>query len=294
MEDFSANSLSEKESFDWSVKLTKQSAGNFYYSFLTLPTKMFEAMCVLYAFLRVTDDIADNLKQPVKLKSKQLDDWQHQLALAVHSQQYEHQVYPALVSIIKEYSIPVIYLHDVIEGVRSDLTPRKFENFEQLDQYCYQVAGAVGLCCIEIWGYNDPKAKEYALACGTAFQLTNILRDLGADAKEGRFYLPAYELKEHSYSENDLVNSNHDSNFNELMAFQVKRNQSYYEESKQLIHLLTPEGKAIFSAMSQIYEGVLKEIIKRDYDIFSARVRIPKWKKLYIAMSSLVRHRWFG
>jgi len=156
------------ESYEHCRALAKRTARNFYYSFLTLPGDRLPAMCVVYAFMRVTDDLGDS-DQSQTIRQAALQNWRESLARACQSGQCDHPVLPALVDVIGRYHIPVKYLFDVITGVEMDLQPVTFETFDRLADYCYHVAGAVGLACIHLWGFHDERALAAAVDCGTAF-----------------------------------------------------------------------------------------------------------------------------
>ena len=181
----------------------------------------------------------------------------------------------------------------MIDGVESDLQPRSFATFDDLSRYCYQVAGAVGLCCVHIWGFRDERAIPRAIDCGTAFQLTNILRDLGEDAAMGRVYLPAEDLQRFGVTASDLAEHRRGERFTELMRFQVDRARSFYEKSRELFDYLERPGKPILAAMLRIYGGVLDEIERRGYDVFTRRVSLSRGKKLRIALGAVLRYRVF-
>src|SRR5262249_15190525 len=152
------------ESYAYCRVLAKRTARNFYYSFLTLPRSRLQAMCVLYAFMRVTDDLGDN-DRPEALRAGDLKHWQQRLVKAVSTGRSDHPVLPALVDVVRGYGIPVQYLLDVIAGVEMDLRPVAYETFERLSDYCYHVAGAVGLACIHMWGFHDDRAPQAAIDC---------------------------------------------------------------------------------------------------------------------------------
>ncbi|MCA9118403.1 MAG: phytoene/squalene synthase family protein, partial [Planctomycetaceae bacterium] len=206
----------------------------------------------------------------------------------------DHPVLPALADIVERHAIPHQYLFDVLDGIATDLEPVSFETFEELSRYCYHVAGAVGLCCIHIWGFREPAAIERAIDCGLAFQLTNILRDLGEDAGMGRVYLPREDLRRFGYSVEELSAGVRNGPFLQLMEFQVSRAEALYQRAGELYSLLEPPGQPILASMLQIYGGLLASIRERKFDVFSRRVSLPRWKKLWIAFGSLARHRWPG
>ncbi|MCA9067433.1 MAG: phytoene/squalene synthase family protein [Planctomycetaceae bacterium] len=281
-------------SFAWCKALTKRTAGNFYFSFLTLPADQLRDMCVLYAFMRVTDDLGDNEDQSSEARETALVAWRTELESALSEEQANHHLFPALVDLVNRHRIPPEYLIAVIEGVQTDLNPQGFETFADLENYCYHVAGAVGLCCIHVWGFEGEEAIPLAIDCGTAFQLTNILRDLGEDAAMGRVYLPREDLERFDYHSADIAAHCRDERFDELMQFEIARAREYYTKAARLLPLLKSTGKPIFAAMLRIYGGLLDEIERRQYDIYSQRVRLPRWKKLWISFDAIVRYRWLG
>jgi phytoene synthase len=184
--------------------------------------------------------------------------------------------------------IPARYLHDVIEGVASDLTPRTMTTFADLERYCYQVAGAVGLCCIHVWGFRDDSALPLAIDCGTAFQLTNILRDLREDAAAGRVYLPQEDLDRFGYTTDDMRRGVRNGSFRELMRFEVARAREFYTRGATLLDQLERPGRSILTAMLRIYGRLLDGIERRDYDVYRSRVELSQSRKLWIALSSLI------
>jgi 15-cis-phytoene synthase len=283
--------VSLEESFAYCKELAKRTGKNFYFSFLTLPPEPLRDMCVLYAFMRQCDDLGDDESKPVCRRTEELAAWRDSLEAALSGARFDHPVFPALQNVVDRYGIPTEYLFAVVDGVRMDLTPQPFETFADLEHYCYHVAGAVGLCCIYIWGFHDDHAIHSAVDCGTAFQLTNILRDLAEDAQMGRFYLPHEDLRRFDCKPEDIIGPCRDERFRQLMQFQTDRAKSYYRRAEELFDYLEPRGKPILAAMLRIYGGLLSEIEKRDFDVFSHRVRLPKWRKLMIIGDILVRER---
>lgn len=292
-----ARSLSS--SYTYCQQLAKQTAGNFYYSFLALRKEQFRAMCVLYAYMRTVDDLGDNPQRSSDERAESLKEWRLALQQALEdkkclAEQSYHPCFPALLDIIQQYEIPEIYFFDVITGVESDLQPVSYQTFDVLADYCYQVAGVVGLCCIHIWGFHDERAFDAGIECGLAFQMTNILRDLAEDADLGRVYLPLDDLERFQYSQSDIQAQVYDERFKDLMQFEVQRTREFYKNSERLIDYISPAGQGILKAMYRIYGGILNEIERVDYDVYSSRAGLPRWRKLLIAGEAIISSRWFS
>jgi phytoene synthase len=287
----SADFLALRQSYLYCDALARREAGNFYHAFRLLPRPQRRAMTALYAFMRVTDDVAD---EPGELERKltALKTWRRQLDLALAGQ-YTHPLHAAFHHAVQTYGIPREYLEAVIEGVGMDLMPLRFATFQDLYVYCYRVASVVGLSCIHIWGFTDEKAKEYAEAAGIAFQLTNILRDLGEDAGRGRVYLPREDLDRFAYSEDSLRRGERSPAFRDLMAFEAERARRFYDQSRPLTELLYPAGRAVFQVMSRTYRGLLDAIAAADFAVFDRRIRINRWRKFWWMIEALpVRFGW--
>jgi phytoene synthase len=242
-------------------------------------------MCALYAFMRHTDDLSD---EPGLVANKRaaLAGWRRQLNDLLDGW-YQHPLHAAFHDTIRSYSIPRVYLDAVIDGVEMDLSLEHYETFSDLYLYCYRVASAVGLACIHIWGFTDERAKQYAENAGIAFQLTNILRDLREDVQRGRVYLPQEDLRHFGYRTEQLRRGEQDEHFRALMRFEVGRARRHYEAAQPLTTLLAPAGRAVFQVMQRTYQGLLDAIEKRDYDVFSCRVSLSRWRKLYLVAQAL-------
>ena len=268
--------------------VAKRAGKNFYYSFLTLPADQRRDMCALYAYMRLCDDIGDDESVTLPNRRTALAAWRDEVQRVLAGDATTHLVLPALADVVARRRIPHGPLLDVIDGIESDLSPVAFETFEQLADYCYHVAGAVGICCIHIWGFTGDAAIARAIDCGLAFQLTNILRDLGEDARMGRIYLPAEDLRRFGYTAADLQAGTIDDRFRALMAFQVARARDYYCRAAPLFDHLAPSGRPVLAAMRHIYGGLLDAIERRGYDVFRSRIALPKWKKLAIVARCLL------
>jgi 15-cis-phytoene synthase len=272
-------------SFAYCERLARRAAANFYHAFRILPTDQRRGMCALYAFMRVADDLADE-PGPAAAKRTALETWRRQFGDALGGI-YQHPLHPALHETLTRYDIPRDYLDAVLDGVCMDLDTDRYETFADLHRYCYRVASAVGLACVRVWGADGGDAEPYAEAAGIAFQLTNILRDLAEDVRRDRVYLPQEDLRRFGYSEEDLRVGKRDERFRALMQFQVARAYSYYEHAGPLAKLLPPAGRAVFLVMLRTYRGLLDAIVRRDFDVFSDRVRLSKLHKLWLAAGAL-------
>lgn len=272
-------------SYAFCEDLARSQAGNFYPAFRVLPRDQRLSMCALYAFMRIADDLSDEPGE-VATKRTQLTQWR----LALHEAlagAYSHPSHEALHDTVRRHGIPVQYLEEVIDGVEMDLEPVRFATLAELRLYCYRVASAVGLACIHIWGFSDERAKHYAEQAGLAFQLTNILRDLGEDAARGRIYLPAEDLARFGYDANRLLRGERDEAFRALMRFEIERARGFYEASWPLVPLLSKPGRAVFLTMARTYRALLDVMEQRDFDVFSSRVRVPSWRKFLFALRAL-------
>jgi phytoene synthase len=272
-------------SYRYCEGVARREAGNFYPAFLLLPSAQRQAMCALYTFMRIADDLSDE-PMPTGEKRQRLAEWRGGLRSALAGR-CQHPSHPALAHTVEKYAIPSTYLEAVIDGVEMDLEPVAYLTFAELRNYCYHVASVVGLSCIHIWGFEGQEALRYAEDAGIAFQLTNILRDLAEDAARGRVYLPREDLDRFGYDVIRLQHGMRDAAFRELMRFEVQRARAYYDSGWRLVPRLAPAGQAVYLMMARTYRGLLGEIEKRDYDVFRGRVRVPKWKKALFALMAL-------
>ncbi len=284
-----------RTSYRWARERTQASRSNFYYSLLALPRPLFRDMCALYAFMRVSDDLGDDDRLSLAERSASLAQWRVDVDQALDGAEFRHPALPALADVVARHRIPRETLFAVIDGVQIDLDAAGFETFADLSDYCYHVAGAVGLCCLHIWGFDSSEAPPLAIDCGRAFQLTNILRDVAEDARMGRCYLPREDLRRFGLSESDLQTNHMEPRFRELMAFEAARARADFDRARCLIPLCHPPGRPILDAMIRTYAALLDAIEARDYDVFSHRVALGHWKKMAIASSAVLRHharRW--
>ncbi|MBA3315859.1 MAG: phytoene/squalene synthase family protein [Planctomycetaceae bacterium] len=275
------------DSFAYCQRLAKRTAKNFYYSFLALPADVRRDMCALYAYMRICDDLGDDLSIDLETRRRSLNEWRGDVMTALETGETNHPVLPALVDVVGRKQIPREALLAVIEGVEMDLSPTRYETFEQLAAYCYHVAGAVGICCVHVWGFEGDEAIDRAIECGLAFQLTNILRDVGEDAAMGRVYLPTEDLDRFGYRREDLAAAVHDERFRRLMAFEATRAREFYRKAEPLGRLVHPAGRPVLAAMRGIYGGLLDELERSEYEVFRRRIELPRWKKLAIVAKAM-------
>ncbi len=271
----SRSPLTVQDSYRYCHALTRRTAANFYPAFLLLPRVQRRAMEALYAYSRLTDDLADDPGDPA-IKANELRAWRAELSRALAGDA-THPIHLALRETVARFDVPQECLFDVIDGVEMDLNPVPMETFADLREYCRRVASSVGLACIHVWGFDGHEATTAAIDAGIAFQLTNILRDLAEDRAAGRIYLPAEDLARF-----DSMASEWRADcprFRALMQFQVERARCFYARGSRLRSALSPAGRAVFSALVGTYEGLLNEIEARNYDVFRERVRLGKRRK---------------
>jgi phytoene synthase len=274
-----------EESYAWCRRVARTRARNFYYSFVLLSREQRDAMCAVYAFMRYSDDLSD---EPGATASR-IEQWRAALGEALAGRYQAHPVLPAFHDTVTRYRIPVRYFYEMIDGVASDLEPRRFATFEQLYGYCYQVASVVGLTTIHIFGFTSPDAPPLAEKCGVAFQLTNILRDIREDAARGRIYLPTEDLVRFGVTEQDIHAAMRTPEFIDLMDFEATRARGYYQESRPLLDLIDRRSRASLRALIMIYSRLLDRIERSNYDVFSRRISLSGWEKSRIVMRALIR-----
>jgi phytoene synthase len=269
-------------------QITRAANSSFPLAFRLLPPAKRRAMDALYAFMRVTDDLADD-PGPAAAKRAALADWRAAL-LAALGGRYSHPVHPALHDTARRFAVPPEYLTAVIDGVESDLEPVRVRTFDELRPYCYRVASVVGLACVRVWGLRPgagwKDADGPAADAGVAFQLTNILRDLGEDLARGRVYLPEEDCDRFGCPPERWRDPGHADRFRALMRFEAARARDFYQSGHRLGPLLSPDGRAIFRVMSGLYRRLLAEVEGADFAVFDRRVRVPTWRKAAILLGA--------
>jgi phytoene synthase len=270
--------------------ITKKSASNLALAFILLPRPKRDAMSALYAFCRQVDDVADDESVPSEKRRTQLAEWRDDVRRARENQSPKFAVNRELQPIIKQFSLPFELFDELIKGCEMDLEIKRYENFKQLESYCYRVASVVGLLSIEIFGYKNPVARDYAIYLGKALQLTNILRDVKTDAGRGRIYLPLDELRKFGVSEAEILNSKYSENYQVLAASVAERARNFYVLARQA---LPPEDRKSMVAaelMGSVYWQLLKKLEASQFNVFGAQpVRISKPQKLALIFRAWLR-----
>ncbi len=272
-------------SYEECRRVARAAASNFYYAFHMLPEPKRRGLCALYAFSRLVDDVSDDSgktrEESAAAKRRGLARWRGLVDAAFAGDVAGHAILPAFADTCARYSISARYFHDLIAGAEMDLTEPSYATFDRLREYCYRVAGTVGLTCIHVFGFRDPRAPDVAERLGIAFQLTNILRDLPEDLKKGRVYLPQEDLERFGVSGTEMAGPL-SSKLAELMAFEADRAWRYYEEGAEIVGLVEKDSRAALWMLARTYSSLLARIETRGYDVFSARVRLSAPEKFGI------------
>ena len=266
--------------------LTRRRARNFYYGLKLAPEPKRSALFAVYAWMRRADDMVDDCQGDPAVQKQRIESFRTatDAALGGHPAG-DDPVWIALADVARRFDLRAEHFHDLLDGQLEDVTRVRYETFEQLRRYCYRVASAVGLICIEVWGYTDESARELAVERGIAFQLTNILRDYRQDFDEGRVYLPQQAFDRYELEPAAVRRWSPAGRCRQLILEQVVIAQSYYTRSAPLDGLITPSCRPVLWAMTSIYRGLLEKIKHRPARIVSARrLRLSSWHKTAIAV----------
>ncbi len=258
-----------------------QSGSSFYYSFLFLPPERRRAITALYAFCREVDDVVDECAD-AHLAATTLAWWRSEVARLFDGKP-THPVTQALAPLVVKFDISAAHLAAIIDGMEMDLTQTRYVDFGALSRYCYHVAGVVGLLAAGIFGYRDPRTLQYAQALGTAFQLTNIIRDVGEDARRNRIYLPLDELERFGVPAADILHGRHSSAFARLMKFQIERAEEHYLRALALLPREDRHTQRPGLVMAAIYRALLEEIRREGFLVLTQRTSLTPIRKLWIA-----------
>jgi phytoene synthase len=268
------------------AEITRRASSNFYYAFMLLPRERRRALYAVYAFCRFVDDIADD--GGVDNAAILLTRWRAELD-NVFAGRPSRAISRALSENVRRFNIPRTYFDAVIDGVEMDLTGHRYPTFDALSLYCQRVASAVGLICIEVFGYRNQSTRLYAERLGIAFQLTNIIRDVGEDAARGRIYLPLEDLAHFDVSEAEILGSVYSTRFRQLVEFEAQRARQYYREAEEALADEDRGSMLAAEAMRLIYASLLERIARTGYRVFDPPKSLSKSYKLY-----LVGRAWAG
>jgi phytoene synthase len=272
---------------DYCRQKAASSGSSFYYSFLFLPAERRRAITALYAFCREVDDVVDEIEDQSIARTK-LAWWKNEVA-NLFAGAPQHPVTRALAPALAPFGITQVHMEEIIDGMQMDLDQSRYLDFKGLEKYCYHVAGVVGILAAGIFGYRNPQTLEYAKNLGLAFQLTNIIRDVGDDARRNRIYLPMDELKRFEVPASDILNARYSDNFIRLMQFQAARAEACYEAA---FAALPPEDRREQRAgliMAAIYRTVLEEVAADGFKVLTQRTSLTPVRKLWLATRTWVR-----
>jgi phytoene synthase len=277
--------------------IAKREAKNFYYAFVALPPSRRNAICAIYAFMRKADDLSDDETLPREERREQLESWLAAWYLARTGEPTSDPVFVAVRDAAARFQIPFSLLDELVAGTTMDLdasaegAPDTYATFAELYRYCYLVASVVGLVCIRIFGYSDPRAEKLAEETGIAFQLTNILRDVKEDAERNRIYLPLEDLAAHGVTVDQLLHHGVGITASEraLLKQIAARAEIYYQSADRLLPLIDRESRPALRVLVSIYHQLLKRIERADYDVFSKRASVPTLQKLAILSGGIAR-----
>jgi phytoene synthase len=264
-----------------------QSGSSFYYSFLFLPPERRRAITALYAFCREVDDTVDETTDESLARIK-LAWWRTEMA-AMYEGKPSHPVTQALQPFLKAYDLKQEHMQAIIDGMEMDLNQTRYLDYAGLSKYCWHVASVVGILSASIFGASRPETLKYAEKLGHAFQLTNIIRDVGEDARKGRIYLPINELQQFGVTAADLLNAKHSDNFTRLMAFQAARAQTAYDEAFALLPKEDRRAQRPGLIMAAIYRTVLDEIERDGYHVLTQRISLTPLRKLWLAWKTWIK-----
>jgi phytoene synthase len=273
---------------DYCQQKAAQSGSSFYYSFMFLPPERRRGIVALYAFCREVDDVVDEVTDPEVARAK-LAWWRREIA-AAYGGSPQHPVAQALQPVVARFALPQAHLQTIVDGMAMDLEQARYPDFAGLETYCHRVAGVVGLLSAEIFGRTEARTLDYARDLGIAFQLTNIIRDVGEDARRGRIYLPQDELARFGVAPSTLLRAEGGDAFRALMAFQVERARSWYDRAMAALPAADRRAQKTGLIMAAIYRTLLDEIARDGYRVLDRRTSLTPLRKLWIAW----RTHWRG
>ncbi|MBL9131614.1 MAG: squalene/phytoene synthase family protein [Verrucomicrobiaceae bacterium] len=270
-----------------SAQIVRKAKSNLAFALGCLPKERKRDMITFYAFCRVVDDIADDPGRGEEEKERELSHWRQ---CVLEGTPPGHSVLDEALDLPKKYGFPRAWMAEIIEGVASDITRLRYQTFEELLAYCYKVASVVGLVSIEIFGHEKPETRDYAINLGYALQLTNIIRDVGQDAREnGRIYLPLEDLRQFGVSESDLLSAIPNERLNKLLDYQYRRARNYYQAAQSALPPEDRKNMVASQIMSEIYSTILEKLKRERYPVFTKRVNLHPLRKAWILGRHLLR-----
>ena len=272
---------------DYCQDKAAKSGSSFYYSFMFLPAERRQAITALYAFCREVDDVVDECHD-LSLAQTKLEWWRQEVG-RVYNGTPTHPVGLALKDVIKGFRLPQEQLLEIIDGMAMDLSQTRYLDFKGLQLYCYRVASVVGLLAAEIFGYQDRQTLKYAHDLGLAFQLTNIIRDVGEDARRGRIYLPIEDLQRFNVPAKDLLEARYSDAFRELMAFQAERAEKFYDQAFAQLPAIDRKAQRPGLVMAAIYRTLLREIARDGFMVLDRRTSLTPLRKVWLAGTTWFR-----
>lgn len=271
---------------DYCQQKAAQSGSSFYYSFLFLPKDKRRAITALYAFCREVDDVVDECSD-ISLAQNKLNWWRQEVA-AMLSGKPTHPVTSALQPHISTYQLDGQHLYSIIDGMEMDLSQTRYLDYQDLKRYCWHVASVVGILSARIFGVQDEKTVLFAEKLGLAFQLTNIIRDVGEDARRGRIYLPINELQQFNVTAANILNAQHSENFENLMRFQVQRARTIYDEAMFSLPAIDRRAQRTSLIMAKIYRTLLDEVERDRFQVLQHRIALTPIRKLWLAWKTYI------
>jgi phytoene synthase len=272
---------------DYCQDKAAKSGSSFYYSFMFLPPERRQAITALYAFCREVDDVVDECHD-LSLAQTKLEWWRQEVG-RIYGGTPTHPVGHALKDVIKGFRLPQEQLLEIIDGMAMDLSQTRYLDFKGLQLYCYRVASVVGLLAAEIFGYQDRQTLKYAHDLGLAFQLTNIIRDVGEDARRGRIYLPIEDLQRFDVPAKDLLEARYSDAFRKLMAFQAERAEKFYDQAFAQLPAIDRKAQRPGLVMAAIYRTLLREIARDGFLVLDRRTSLTPLRKVWLAGTTWFR-----
>jgi squalene synthase HpnC/squalene synthase HpnD len=279
-----------RASFAECNRIARRSHSSFYLAFFGLPRHKRDALCALYAFMRLVDNVSDD-PGDLDAKHRELARWRARLDEAVSGNTAGHAILPALAFTISRFQIPTRYFHDLILGAEMDLTVASYPTFDRLSEYCYRVAGTVGLTCLHVFGFRDQRAPDLAEQLGLAFQLTNIIRDARSDLEMGRVYIPQDDFQRFNCRPADLRGPV-TPQLRDLLAFEAERAWRLYEEGAALVSRVEHDSRATLRTLIRTYSSLLARIEERGFDVFSSRVSLSSVEKVHYLLTAGMSGWW--